>query len=311
MSRLLPWLARHGAAILPLALAIGLLTPPLAAFMRPAIAPAVFIMLAIIMVRVDAAAAFSHLRKPALFVAGLAWALIATPLLFAVCLRFAPQGHGLDLALIMWASAPPIFSSAALAWLLGLDGALSTAFLLAAIALHPLATPLAVATLTQTAATISSLELALRLAGLIAGAGLIAIAVRTWLGEARRARAGDHLDGLNVAAMVVFAIGLMDGIPAQLLARPGFALALTAFVFALHLGLNLMTTALFWRWDRRRALALGFSSSGRNIAIAIGALAGHVPDDTWLYFAVIQFPIYVLPMLLKPAYRLIATRYLT
>ena len=54
--------------------------------------------------------------------------------------------------------------------------------------------------------------------------------------------------------------------------------------------------------DPKRVGILGFSAGGRNIALVIGALGASVPEDTWLFFAVLQFPIYCLPAVLKPAY---------
>ena len=85
--------------------------------------------------------------------------------------------------------------------------------------------------------------------------------------------------------------------------RTWFAAKLLAAVFALHLGAHLVTTALFWRAGRTFATSIGFSTGGRNISIAIAALGQSVPPDTWLFFALIQFPIYLLPMVLKPVYQ--------
>ena len=64
---------------------------------------------------------------------------------------------------------------------------------------------------------------------------------------------------------------------------------------------------LFWKWGPTTAATFGFSNGNRNMALVLGALAGNVPPDTWLFFAVAQFPIYLLPMALKPVYeRLLA-----
>jgi hypothetical protein len=35
----------------------------------------------------------------------------------------------------------------------------------------------------------------------------------------------------------------------------------------------------------------------------MGVLGSAAPPDAWLFFAMLQFPIYCLPMLLKPLYR--------
>ena len=107
--------------------------------------------------------------------------------------------------------------------------------------------------------------------------------------------------------MGIFAIALMDGIGARLLADPLYALGFIAFVMALSLVSIAATTALIWAAGRSFASTIGFSAGGRNIALAIGALGAGVPEDTWLFFAVLQFPIYCLPGMLKPVYdRLLA-----
>ena len=49
-----------------------------------------------------------------------------------------------------------------------------------------------------------------------------------------------------------------------------------------------------------QALVLAFCSGGRNMGLLLAAAGGFVPDMTWLYFAVAQFPIYLLPHFLKP-----------
>ena len=38
----------------------------------------------------------------------------------------------------------------------------------------------------------------------------------------------------------------------------------------------------------------------RNLGVMVAAAGGRVPELTWLYIAMAQFPIYLLPHLLKP-----------
>jgi hypothetical protein len=48
---------------------------------------------------------------------------------------------------------------------------------------------------------------------------------------------------------------------------------------------------------------LGMMTSQRNMGLMLAATGGAVPDFTWLYFAIAQFPIYVAPLLLGPLAR--------
>lgn len=304
MSGLLPWLGAHGTRILPISLFVGLAWADLAALLRPALAPIVFIMLTMLIMRVDMAAARKHLASPLIPTLGLAWTVVAMPVLFAgaIWLGSTYLSAGLVLALVFWASSPPLFSTPALAYLLRLDPALALGFLLAAVAVHPVVTPFFTAVFTDGAASVSPIQLAQRLLLLVGGAALIAVVTRKLIGVDRIHQASTSFDGLNVIAMAIFAVALMDGIGARLLADPVYALGFIAFVMALSLVSIAVTTALFWNAGRRMAATLGFSAGGRNIALVIGALGVSVPDDTWLFFAVLQFPIYCLPALLKPVY---------
>ncbi|MEM7426914.1 MAG: sodium:proton symporter [Pseudomonadota bacterium] len=309
MPNPLPWLGANGTRILPISLFVGLAWADLAALLRPALTPTVFIMLVMLIIRVDIHKARQHASRPLLPVLGLIWTLLAMPLLFGLGIAFAGSmlSNGLVLALVFWASSPPLFSTPALAYLLRLDPALALGFLLAAVAAHPIVTPFFTALLTDGATTISASELAWRLSLLVGGATLIAIGVRRWAGFERITGFSSSFDGLNVICMVIFAIALMDGIGARLLADPLYALGFIAFVMALSLTSIAVTTALFWKAGRSFASTIGFSAGGRNIALAIGALGTSVPQDTWLFFAVLQFPIYCLPGMLKPVYdRLLA-----
>ena len=177
------------------------------------------------------------------------------------------------------------------------------AVILVTVVAHPLIAPLAVEFLTRTPAAISGGELALRLAFLVGGGLMAAATARYLLGPERQTRLSPAIDGLNVAFMLVFAIALMDGIPALVATRPHYALMLIALCYGLHLGLNLATVLLFAAFGRPTALSLGYATGGRNIAIVMAVLGPAAPPDAWLFFAMLQFPIYSLPMLLKPVYR--------
>ena len=308
MQNALNWLAARGTLLLPISLLLGLFWPDLAALLRPLLAPTVAFMLAVLMTRVDADAALAHIKNPLVPILGLIWACVVIPVLFAGALWLLDVAMGVSfsagivLALFFWASSPPIFSSAPLSYIMRLDGALSLGFLLAAIFIHPIVTPFFTAAFTSGAVSLSPVVLSWRLAVLIGGAAICALAARKWLGPKRLRELGPAMDGLNVLSMIIFAIAIMDGIGARLLENPVFAASLMGFVFVLALLVHVITTALFWRNGKKLALTLGFSSCGRNIAMAIGALGTTVPPDTWLFFAIIQFPIYCLPAILKPIY---------
>ena len=57
---------------------------------------------------------------------------------------------------------------------------------------------------------------------------------------------------------------------------------------------------------RERAFALALMASQRNMGLMLAATSGALPDLTWLYFAIAQFPIYLLPAMLQPLARKLA-----
>jgi BASS family bile acid:Na+ symporter len=64
-----------------------------------------------------------------------------------------------------------------------------------------------------------------------------------------------------------------------------------------------LTALVFLRAGRARAFAIGLIASNRNVGLMLAATGFAVPDLAWLFFALAQFPIYLLPHLLKPLAR--------
>jgi BASS family bile acid:Na+ symporter len=91
-------------------------------------------------------------------------------------------------------------------------------------------------------------------------------------------------------------------------ADPVKTLELTALAFAVFFALAGVTTLIFRRIGRERALALGLMVSQRNMGLMVAATDGILPGATWLYFALSQFPIYLSPQLLKPVVRKLSAR---
>ena len=100
--------------------------------------------------------------------------------------------------------------------------------------------------------------------------------------------------------MFMFAVAAMDGVADHFRADPLLVAKLMALAFALALGLIAITALVFLRAGRARALAIGLIAGNRNIGLMLAATGFAVPDVAWLYFALAQFPIYLLPHLLKP-----------
>jgi BASS family bile acid:Na+ symporter len=304
IARVLDWLGAQGTRAIALSLFVGMALPPLSAVMKPLIPHAVFMLLLVAFIRVDAAAVWGRIRRPWLVIAVVAWMMIALPFATGVLL----YGIGIDewepgilIAFAILASAPPIMSSPGISYLLGLDGALSLTILVVSLVATPLLCPLVIGVLVGEALPISSADMAIRLAGLLGGSLVAALLLRRLLGPERIERSGRIFDGLNVILLFVFAVAIMDGVAARLIAEPALVLGflLASFVFALAF---IAASALIFRMTGiGPALTVGISCGNRNMALMAAALAGAIPDVAWIFFAVAQVPIYLLPWLMKPA----------
>ena len=193
-------------------------------------------------------------------------------------------------------------SSPALAALLGLDVALTLASLVVSCAITPFTASLFTHVFLGTALA-SPLGFGVRLFLIIVGCALVATVIRLVTGKTFIEAQRERIDGLSVLAMFMFAVAAMDGVTDHFRTNPMLVIELTALAFALALIMIALTGLVFVRAGRARALAIGLIAGNRNIGLMLTATGFVVPDVAWLYFAVAQFPIYLLPHLLKPLVR--------
>lgn len=302
----LGWLGRHGKTVLAAGIFLGLAVPPLAEIFRPLLTPSVVLLLALTLLRMDWTALKAHLRRPLPSLLLVAWLLVASPALMALTTSLAGLPAGLAAAMLLWAASPPLIAAPALATLLGLDGALA----LVGTVLATFAAPLTVPPL---ALLLAGIDLGLdlgalfsRLALLTFGALAIALLGRRLVGAAALATHPERIDGAIVLTLLVFAVAAMDGITAEAMAEPLRVGGFLAAAFAANLSFQALGALVFARLPRRTALALGVTSGNRNLAILVGSLGAAAPPDVFLYFAVGQLPIYLLPGLLAPIYQRLA-----
>ena len=167
----------------------------------------------------------------------------------------------------------------------------------------PLTAPVFAALFVGPSLAISPYALGGKLLAMLAGAAMVATLVRRIGGKEWVARQSERIDGLSVIALFFFAVALMDGVLVATLNEPLKVLGLTALSFGLSLGLAALTAFVFARLGMSQALALGLAAGNRNMGLMLAAAGTAVPELTWLYFAVAQFPIYLMPAMLKPLAR--------
>jgi BASS family bile acid:Na+ symporter len=302
LTAALAWLGRRGTRALALSVFIGLSLPQLAAYVKPFLGVLVFVMLLSSYLRTDPGAFVRHFKSPGLAGAASAWVMVVTPLLFGAvytALGLRETAPALYQIMILQLAIAPITSSPAFAALMGLDVALSLVTLIVSSAISPFSTA-GLSYLFLGSSMLSPVELGLKLFLFFAASGTIAYAIRRVAGQPWIERKKEMLDGVNVMAAFVFAIAAMDGVPRHFIDDPLWAtgiLALVTAVIGVLIGLSLL---VFMRAGINRALVIGLLAGFRNLGVVMAAIGSTLPDLAWFYFAMVQFPIYLMPLLLKP-----------
>jgi hypothetical protein len=196
-----------------------------------------------------------------------------------------------------------MMAAPAFATLMGLDATLVLTTLVTSTALTPLTAPLFAYAFLGSALTLSPLALGLKLFAILAGSLLLAVAIRRLAGLAAIRRHSEQIDGLNILLVFIFVAAVMQDVAGRFWATPLEMIALTALAFAVTFAVLGLTALAFAAAGRERAFVIGLLASQRNLGLMLAATGGAVPDLTWLYFAVAQFPLYLSPILLTPLAR--------
>ena len=307
----LSWLGRQGTRAVAALIVIGIVIPSIGTLLKPFVTEAVFVLLCIAFLRVDAAASRIYLGRPIIMLAATAWTSLVIPTLFgASYLAFGlkDQSPDLFLALVLQAIAPPLMAAPAFAALMGLDATLVLVTLVTSTALLPFTAPLFAYAFIGTALTLSPLALGLKLFAILAGSALVGFTVRRIAGLAAIELQKERINGFNILVLFVFIAAIMESVASRLLATPMITIGLAALAFVVFFAVLCLTILLFASAGRERALTLGFMASQRNVGLMLAATGGTLPDLTWLYFAFSYIPIYLSPLLLQPLARRIIAR---
>jgi len=307
----LSWLGRQGTRAVAALVVIGIALPSIGAILKPYVTEAVFVLLCIAFLRVDISATKAYIRRPGVVLAATVWTSVAIPLFFGLgCRMFdlhqkAPE---LFLGLMLQAVASPMMAAPALSALMGLDATLVLVTLVTSTALVPITAPLFALVFIGSTLSISPLMLAAKLFAILAGAALVGFGLRRFFGLEAIRQHKDRIDGLNVIILFVFVAAVMESVGVRVFKAPMITMVLAALAFVVFFAVLFLTVLIFLFTGREFALTLGFMTSQRNMGLMLAATGGALPELTWLYFALSQFPIYLSPHLLEPLARRILTR---
>jgi len=303
MRRLLDLLGVYARWALPAGVFAGIVLPDLAALLRPLLTPVVIGTLTLALLRLDWARMAAALRHPGLPLALAGWQLLLSPGLVWAASALFGLPPDLHLLLVLQAAAPPIGSAPVFALILGLDGALAAVTTVLATLLLPLTLTPLVVLLADTGLRVDLSAFALRVTLVVIAPFVVAAMLRALIGPDRLRRNDPLVGGLNVLLLVVFAIAVMDGVTARLLAEPAYILGL---LFASCVAALLLHAAgyLAFRWTgARSAFNAAILSGNRNMGLMLAITAGTAGEAFSLYVGLAQIPMYFVPLLLSPFLR--------
>lgn len=289
---------------MPLGVVIGLLFPALSNLSRPLAEPLVLVMFSLSIYRLDPAEIRARLRRPTTIAVGIAWVLLVIPVAVFWLGDLAGLPRGLLIVLTAWSACPPLVSLPGLALLLGLDGAVALLVMIGATVLLPLSLPIVLSILVGDEFGSDPATVAQRLLVMVVICCLVGQGVRRLIGHQRATATAASADGVLVVLMLLFAITIMGGLHQAIDRAPGDIPLFVASAFLASAGLQLLATGVFHRLARPSAAAIALASGNRNFALLLPAVGDNLSADMWLFLAIVQFPIYILPALSKPLYRL-------
>ncbi len=270
----------------------------------PLLSSAVWLLLVLSFLRVDVDAVVAQLKRPILPVSTTLWMLIASPLIVAAILTFFDFRPGVEAGMILAAGSSALFSTPVLGVMFGLNGALLLVVLVASTLLVPISLPLIALFLLGFDMGADPFELLVRMSALVTSAVIAAFVFKNMMGRETLVKYAHIIDGWAVILLIIFAVAIMQGLQARIIDAPMDTLVVTGLSFATYVGLMILSGICFLcvggKIGRQGLVSLGFISGTRNLAIILAVLPPNVDPDIPLFFAVGQFPIYIMPLVLRP-----------
>jgi len=293
---------RHAPLAYALSIVLGLMLPQIASALRPIIPITIFMFIVLAFARANLPGLKAVFARPTKLATGVLLSVVLPPAIAFVVLSLPPLASadpGIRLAIAIMASAPILNGAPVFIGVIGLENSFALTIMVLGMVATPFTAPFFASILAGANVPISPYALAERLAIFIGGGMIAGLAVRRMFGLQRIAAVKNELDGCGVLLYFLFAIAAMDGVIAMALAHPIYIVAIivTSALFALTgFAISYAITPGFEFNDR---FSLAICTGLRNMGLVIAPIFSVVPDTTFLYFALAQFPVYGAPVALK------------
>lgn len=310
IRKVLSYFGRQGATGMSVSLLVAalvpLIVPGLGVALRPWLPAMIMTFLINAFARVDVSHAQRIVGRPYKLLCGIGWTVLIVPIVFWVALTLVGRHNldpGLVLALSLQAAAAPIMSTPAIAMVLELEVTFSVLLLLATMAVQPFTAPFVAPWVAGTLLPINGFLLGRNLLYMIGGSAILAVALRRLAGLPRLEEYRFEITGANMIVFTLFGLTMFDGVVLRIFTQPLLLLGLSALAFLIALG-SIAAAFVFLRpICGDNAFMTGFAAGHRNVGLMAAAQSGSLPDLTWLYFALVQLPVYLTPLLLRRTLR--------
>jgi BASS family bile acid:Na+ symporter len=186
----------------------------------------------------------------------------------------------------------------AVAMMLELEVTFSVVLLLATMAVQPFTAPLVAPWVAGALVPIDGFLLGRNLLFMIGGSTVVAVALRRLVGLSRLEEYRLEITGANLIGFTLFGLTMFDGVVLRVFTQPLLLLSLSALAFLIALGSIGAAFVVLRPMGSDSAFMTGFAAGHRNVGLMVAAQSGSLPDLAWLYFALVQLPIYLTPLLL-------------
>jgi bile acid:Na+ symporter, BASS family len=302
LTKSLGLIGRYGTQGFAISIFVGLALPQFAAAARPLLGVTIFIFTTLTFARAEQDQVRALIKAPSQLMLASLWIVLAPVILIGAILTIIGRSSldpGLVMGLAIMAAAPPIMSSPAVAMMLGLAPTLLLTTVLLTTVFSPLLSPFLVEMVAWAPVPLDRSILIQRLALLIGGSIIAAVLLRKMVGMERIRVHKATFDGIGVLMYFLFAIAAMDGVMEAAIADPWRVAQFTSFAFLMAILGFLAAWLVLKPLDGADRFVLGYATCQRNMGLLIAALGAAAPKTTFLFFALAQFPIYLMPQLVK------------
>ena len=281
---------------------IGLGVPSIADFLRPWALPALFLVIVFSLVP------FARLPSSHLIaidretVRTVLWQQVVLPCIVIAAGIIARFPDSIILLLIVTACSGSLFSSPALAEILGLDRERALQAMVLSTLFMPVSLFLFLSVFIGTQANLDLAAYGLRtVVFLVIPFALLALyrPVARAMSDARARKVGFASRWATILALLVFGTGLMSAVSDRLDANPPKVVFLLALATILCLAMMALTTIVMHRFGHREALTASIVAGFRNIGLGFALVGEMLGPDLAVYAGISLVPVFIAPLVLR------------